>query len=72
MSTQRIVVTSSMTSEVNGERLYLLKLDLATGALTKDDAFRDSDGKVGFSFYNREWPHGWKGSGLPHGVVFSR
>jgi hypothetical protein len=24
------------------------------------------------SFADREWPHGWKGSGLPHGVVFSR
>ena len=42
------------------------------GALTLDDAFRDTDGQVGFSFANREWPHGWNGSGLPHGVVFSR
>jgi hypothetical protein len=69
---QRVVVTSSMTSGEYAERLYLLKLDLATGALTMDDTFRDTDGKIGFSFANREWPHGWKGSGLPHGVVFSR
>ena len=69
---QRLVVTSSMTSGEYTERLYLLKLDLATGVLAMDDSFRDSDGKVGFSFANREWPHGWKGSGLPHGVVFSR
>lgn len=69
---QRVVVTSSMTSGEYAERLYLLKLDLATGALTMDKTFRDTDGKVGFSFANREWPHGWKGSGLPHGVVFSR
>lgn len=54
------------------ERLYLMKLDPATGALTLDDTFRDTDGKIGFSFVNRDWPHGWSGSGLPHGVVFSR
>lgn len=64
--TQRLVVTGS------GPRLYLLKLDQATGALTMDDAFHDADGKPGFDFANRDWPHGWKGSGLPHGVVFSR
>jgi hypothetical protein len=69
---QRIVVTSSMTAGEYKERLYLLKLDHSTGALTLDDAFRDADGKVGFSFANREWPHGWSGSGLPHGVVSSR
>jgi hypothetical protein len=69
--TQRLVVTSSMTSGPV-ERLYLMKLDPATGALTIDGAFRDTDGKPGFNFENRDWPHGWKGSGLPHGVVFSR
>ena len=67
--TQRLVVTSSSAP---GDRLYLLKLDQATGALTVDDAFRDTDGKVGFNFDDRQWPHGWKGSGKPHGVVFSR
>jgi 56kDa selenium binding protein (SBP56) len=66
---QRMVVTSNSAP---GDRLYLLKLDQATGALTLDDAFRDTDGKPGFNFDNREWPHGWKGSGAPHGVVFSR
>jgi hypothetical protein len=70
--TQRVVVTSSMTPGAPAERLYLMKLDLATGALTLDDSFRDTDGKIGFNFADREWPHGWKGSGLPHGVVFSR
>lgn len=64
--TQRLVVTGS------GPRLYLLKLDQATGALTMDEAFHDADGKPGFNFADRVWPHGWKGSGLPHGVVFSR
>jgi hypothetical protein len=67
--TLRLVVTSGHTPE---DRLYLLKLDQATGALTVDDAFRDADGKIGFSFAEREWPHGWKGVGAPHGAVFSR
>jgi hypothetical protein len=67
--TERLVVTSGHTPE---DRLYLLKLDQASGALTVDEAFRDSDGKPGFSFAEREWPHGWTGVGAPHGAVFSR
>jgi len=64
--TERLIVTGSEP------RLYLLKLDQATGALSVDDAFHDADGNPGFNFADREWPHGWKGSGRPHGVVFSR
>jgi hypothetical protein len=64
--TQRLVVTGSEP------RLYLLKLDERTGALALDDAFRGTDGKSGFSFDQREWPHGWTGTASPHGVVFSR
>ena len=26
----------------------------------------------GFSFAERDWPHGWKGVGAPHGAVFTR
>ena len=70
--TQRVVVTASATPGAPLERLYLMKLNLATGVLALDDSFRDTDGKIGFSFADREWPHGWKGSGIPHGVVFSR
>jgi len=66
--TGRIVVTSGRS----GDRTYLLKLDPATGALTIDQAFRGEDGKPGFSFANRKWPHGWSGAGKPHGAVFSR
>jgi hypothetical protein len=64
--TKRVVVTGS------GPRLFLVKLDQDTGTLTMDDAFHDADGKPGFNFADRDWPHGWKGSGIPHGVVFSR
>ena len=68
--TQRLVVTSSPA--IVDHRLYLLKLDPATGAISVDDAFRDVDGKAGFNFAERDWPQGWKGSGAPHGAVFSR
>ena len=67
--TQRVVVTSGSTP---ADRMYLLKLDQATGALSVDDAFRDQDGKAGFSFAERAWPHGFKGVGAPHGAVFTR
>ena len=67
--TRRLVVTSGQTPN---DRLYLLKLDESTGALSLDDTFRDQDGQVGFSFAERTWPHGWKGIGAPHGAVFSR
>ena len=66
---QRLIVTSSASPT---DRLYLLKLDPASGALSVDDAFRDQDGRSGFSFAEREWPHGWKGAGTPHGAVASR
>jgi hypothetical protein len=65
--TQRLVVTG-----YKEHRLFMLKLDPTSGAITMDTAFHDADGKPGFSFDDREWPHGWKGSANPHGVVFSR
>lgn len=65
---RRLVVTSGRS----GDRMYLLKLDETTGALTIDTAFRDADGIPGFSFARRAWPHGWTGEGKPHGAVFSR
>ncbi len=64
--TQRVVVTG------REPRLFMVKLDQATGALSMDDTFHDTEGKAGFNFEERQWPHGWKGSGRPHGVVFSR
>ena len=64
--TQRLVVTGK------DSRLFMVKFDQATGALSMDETFRDADGKPGFNFEERQWPHNWKGSGLPHGVVFSR
>ena len=65
---KRLVVTSGQA----GDRTYLLKLDEATGALSIDTAFRDTDGKPGISFEARAWPHGWTGDAKPHGAVFTR
>jgi LVIVD repeat len=64
--TGRLVVTGSEP------RLFLVKFDIATGTLAMDAAFHDADGKPGFNLADRQWPHGWTGSGLPHGVVFSK
>ena len=65
---RRLVVTP----EKPGQRMYLLKLDEKSGALTIDEAFRGPDGQAGFSFAKQSWPHGWTGEGAPHGAVFSR
>lgn len=70
-ATQRIVITPGSLGS-SSDRLYLLKLNAETGALSVDQDFRDTDGEAGFSFAERTWPHGWKGTGLPHGAVFSR
>jgi 56kDa selenium binding protein (SBP56) len=67
--TRRLVVNSSKTPE---ERMYLVQLDEKTGALSVDRSFRDTDGQQGFSFNEREWPHGWRGAATPHGAVFTR
>jgi hypothetical protein len=64
--TQRVVVTGRQP------RLFLLKFDPQTGAIAFDEAFHAADGKPGFDFSNRDWPQGWRGTGLPHGVVFTR
>jgi hypothetical protein len=67
--TRRLVVTPY---ESAADRTYLLKLNETTGAISVDMDFRDRDGKPGFSFAEREWPHGWKGAAKPHGAVFTR
>lgn len=54
-------------------RLFMLHFDRQTGAVTMDDEFRNPGStRPGFSLSNIEWPHGFHGTGLPHGAVFSR
>lgn len=64
--THRLVVTG------REPRLYLVKFDQTTGSLSMDEDFHDEHGKPGFDMADRDWPHVWRGSGQPHGVVFSR
>lgn len=63
--THRLVTTGSEN------RIFLVKLS-SSGVLSVDEAFHDEAGKPGFDMANRQWRHGWKGTGKPHGVVFSR
>lgn len=37
-----------------------------------DEAFNDTHGKPGLNLTDSDWPHGGKGSGIPHGAIFSR
>ena len=65
--THRLAVTG-----YGEDRLFMLTFDPETGALAVDRAFHDDKGNPGFDFDNRTWPHGWTGSAMAHGVVFSR
>jgi hypothetical protein len=67
---QRLVVTCS--GFPGDRRLFLVTLDQSTGALSVDTNFHDAKGQPGFDFVDQQWPHGWKGTGIPHGAVFSR
>jgi hypothetical protein len=52
-------------------RVYLLRLDPATGALRIDTAFRDElSGEVGVGFNRVRWPHGETGGARPAGLLF--
>ncbi|HET7691586.1 MAG TPA: hypothetical protein VFM44_00710 [Gemmatimonadota bacterium] len=64
----RIVVADRGDGE---ERLYVARIDRATGELSLDDRFRDpGSGRPGVSFERSEWPHGATGAARPHGTVF--
>jgi hypothetical protein len=52
-------------------RVWMLKLDHGTGALTIDSAFRDAGSpRPGVAFDRTAWPHGMTGDAVPHGSVF--
>lgn len=64
----RIVVADRGDGE---RRLYVLSLDVATGALAVDRRFRDrGSDRPGVSFDRGAWPHGETGPAKPHGTVF--
>ena len=66
----RIVLNSSGAP---GNRIFLIDFDGATGGLTLDERFRDAGApRAGVSLTRRTWPHGFNGTAIPHGTVFSR
>lgn len=68
---RRLVVNSS--NHGPGNRLLIVNFDPAKGALTLDERFRDVGAALpGVSFTQRTWSHGFTGTAVPHGTVFSR
>jgi hypothetical protein len=72
------VAVSDYTVDVPGyvrdgdHRVYLLRVDTATGRLRVDDAFRDElTGEVGVDFNRTHWPHGDTGPARPAGLLFA-
>lgn len=68
---RRLVVNSAGSGSSN--RLFVVNFDPGTGALALDESFRDSGAtRPGVRFTQRAWPHGFTGTAVPHGTVFSR
>ena len=52
-------------------RVYMVRLDRATGHLWFDEGFRDElTGEVGVDFNRQRWPHGDTGPARSHGLAF--
>jgi len=67
---RRIALNSSGSP---GNRIFLIDFDAASGELTLDGRFRDAGSpRPGVSLTQKAWPHGFTGTAIPHGTVFSR
>lgn len=56
-----------------GNDLFVVNSDPASGALALGERFRDAGAsRPGVSFTQKTWPHGFTGTAIPHGTVFSR
>jgi hypothetical protein len=71
------VAVSNYTVDVPGfaregdHRVYLVRLDPATGRMAVDPTFRDElSGQVGVDFDRARWPHGATGPARPAGLLF--
>jgi hypothetical protein len=54
-------------------RVWMARIDPASGALSLDEAFRDPGSpEPGVNFNRASWPHGPSGDAVPHGVVFGQ
>ncbi|MGE0460111.1 MAG: hypothetical protein AB7Q16_01960 [Vicinamibacterales bacterium] len=68
---RRVVVNSAGSG--TGNRLFVVNLDPATGGLSIDGRFRDPGAtRPGISLTGARFPHGFTGTAVPHGTVFSR
>ncbi|MCC6432099.1 MAG: hypothetical protein IT354_14410, partial [Gemmatimonadaceae bacterium] len=57
----------------SGNRLFMISFDPKRGALTLDERFRDAGAaRAGVRLSAKTWPHGFTGTAVPHGSVFSR
>ena len=67
---RRVVLNSSGSP---GNRMFVIDFDPATGRLKLDERFRDAgSARPGVSLTQKTWPHGYTGTAIPHGTVFSR
>lgn len=68
---RRVVLNSSGNG--TGNRLFVLNFDPGSGQLSFDERFRDPGStRPGINLTGRTWPHGFVGTAVPHGTVFSR
>ncbi|HET9481751.1 MAG TPA: hypothetical protein VFP98_08345 [Candidatus Polarisedimenticolia bacterium] len=68
---RRVVLNSGGSGTAN--RLYVLDFDPDSGQLSFDEGFRDAGStSPGIHLAGRTWPHGFVGTAIPHGTVFSR
>lgn len=66
----RIVMVNE-PSPLAERRIWMLRVDEATGQLTIDGDFRDAgSSRPGIAFDRPTWPHGATGNAVPHGTVF--
>jgi hypothetical protein len=66
----RVVLNSGGST---GNRLFVITFDAGTGKLAIDERFRDAGATTpGVSLTGKTWPHGFTGTAVPHGTVFSR
>lgn len=68
---KRVVLNSGARG--GGNRLFVINFDPASGQLSFDERFRDpGNDRPGIHLSARSWPHGFTGTAIPHGTVFSR
>ena len=66
----RILVVNEPVPQAD-RRLWMLKVDRASGQLSLDGDFRDAGStRPGVDFDRASWPHGATGAAVPHGTVF--